>query len=161
MSKPANLRSHLSKLFKHKVTSFQHRPYPRPATPIVATLFYMYWLDKRGHCMWCYFTCKHVSSFYTPHIICMFFAKFIYNVYIRPYFFFRMLFLRISLVLPPPPPPAGGVSRSHGKMPMLYAWTSNGSLVVSLVTTVSEQSSWNAPCSSTSHMWADSWRREE
>ena len=30
---------------------------------IVATLSHMRWLDKRGHYMWWYFTCKHVSLF--------------------------------------------------------------------------------------------------
>jgi hypothetical protein len=36
---------------------------------IISTLFYMYWLDKRGHYMWCYFTCKHVSLFKKPLIL--------------------------------------------------------------------------------------------
>ena len=30
---------------------------------IISTLFYMNWLDKRGHYMWWYCTCKHVSLF--------------------------------------------------------------------------------------------------
>ena len=33
---------------------------------IVCTLFYMYWLEKRGHYMWWYFTCIHVSKFENP-----------------------------------------------------------------------------------------------
>ena len=30
---------------------------------IVSTLYYINWLDKRGHNMWWYCTCKHVSLF--------------------------------------------------------------------------------------------------
>ena len=39
---------------------------------IVSMLFYMYWLNKKGHYMWWYFTCKHVSLFLNP----------VYNMYV-------------------------------------------------------------------------------
>ena len=52
---------------------------------IFSTLFYMYRLDKRGHHMWRYFTCKHVSLLKNS-IHYMYVSKFIYNEYIRPYF---------------------------------------------------------------------------
>ena len=44
------------------------------------------------------------TIFKTPYIICTFVAKFIYNEYIRPNFFYHTLVLQFPLVTPPPEP---------------------------------------------------------
>ena len=50
-------------LFSSTSTNSTLDPLPRVS---VCTLFYMCWLDKRGHYMWWYFTCKHVALFKNP-----------------------------------------------------------------------------------------------
>ena len=68
---------------------------------IVFMLYYMYWLDKRGHYMWWYFTCKRFSLFETPYIKCMIFLQNLSTMYIVDPIFYRMLFLRFLPVTPP------------------------------------------------------------
>ena len=80
--KPTSLRSHPSKYFLQKnylFSSANKNPTLDPLSlVIVSMLFYMYWLDKRGHYMWWYFSCKHGTLF----------KKTLHYIYIYIYFIF-------------------------------------------------------------------------
>ena len=75
---------------------------------MVFMLFYMYWLDKRGHYMWWYFTCKHVSLFWNPLYYMYVFCKILCTMNILEPICYHTLFLRFLPVTSPSAP-------SHGK----------------------------------------------
>ena len=97
MFKPTNLQDHSSKLFQQENYLFSSTStYPTlDPLPLVIVSMLFTCIDKIKEVIICD-GILHVNMFHyyrTPYIICTFFAKFIYNEYIRPYFY-RMLFLR-------------------------------------------------------------------
>ena len=68
--KPTSLWSHPSHLFQQKNYLFSSTYTDPTLDPlplvIIFIIFYINWLDKRGHYMWWYFSCEHGSLFLNP-----------------------------------------------------------------------------------------------